>query len=65
MELTCVPRQALLLTLVAVVLGLTTASHFRGAIFQWRPVDPGNFDGRVSKWLTVAYLAISYVHLVV
>ena len=23
------------------------ASHFRGAVVQWRPIDPANFDGRV------------------
>ena len=48
MALTSVPHQALLLVLMAVVLELATASHFRGAIVQWRPVDPVNFDGRVS-----------------
>ena len=48
MALTSVPCQALLLALMAVVLELAAASHFRGAIVQWRPVDPVNFDGRVS-----------------
>ena len=47
MEFTCVSRQAQLLTLVTAALGLAAASHFRGAIIQWRPVDPDNFDGRV------------------
>ena len=50
MALTSVPRQALLLALMAVVLELATADHFRGAIVQWSPVDPVNFDGRVSVW---------------
>ena len=45
MELT---RNAGILTLAAAVLGLATGSHFRGSIIQWRPVDPDNFDGRVS-----------------
>ena len=48
MALNAVPRQTLLLGLVAVALEWTAASHFRGAIVQWRPVDPVNFDGRVS-----------------
>ena len=42
------PHQPVLFTLVAAVLGFAAASHFRGAIIQWRPVDPDNFDGRVS-----------------
>ena len=49
MALTPVPRQALLLALVVVALQLTAAQRFRGAIGHWRPVDPINFDGRVSK----------------
>ena len=49
MEFTCVSRQAQFLTLVTAVLGLAAASHFRGAIIQWRPVDPDNFDGRVRN----------------
>ena len=44
-----VPRQALPLVLMAVVLELAAASHFRGATIQWKPVNPVNFDGRVSK----------------
>ena len=48
MALTAGPHQAVLFTLVAAVLGLAAASHFRGAIVEWRPVDPVNFDGRVS-----------------
>ena len=46
-----VPFQALLLALLVVALELASASHFKGAIIQWRPVDPVNFDGRVSAWL--------------
>ena len=49
MVLTSVPRQALLLAMMAVALELAAASHFRGAIVQWKPVDPVNFDGRVSN----------------
>ena len=49
MVLTSVPGQALLLTLVIVVIELAAASHFRGATVHWRPVNPDNFDGRVSK----------------
>ena len=49
MALTPAPRQALLLALVVVVLELAAAQRFRGAIGHWRPVDPINFDGRVSK----------------
>ena len=45
MELT---RHAAIFTLVSTVLGLAAASHFRGSIIQWKPVDPDNFDGRVS-----------------
>ena len=26
----------------------TRAGHFRGATFQWRPIDAENFDGLVS-----------------
>ena len=43
-----VPHQPLLLALMIVILELAAASHFRGAIIQWKPVDPVNFDGRVS-----------------
>ena len=49
MALTPVPRQALLLALVVVALEPAVAERFRGAIGHWRPVDPVNFDGRVSK----------------
>ena len=48
MALTSVLRQALLLAVMVVVVQLTAASHFRGAVVQWRAVDPDNFDGRVS-----------------
>ena len=27
------------------------ASHFRGAIVQWRPVNPANFDGMVRTFI--------------
>ena len=27
------------------------ASHFRGAIVQWRPINPANFDGRVRTFI--------------
>ena len=45
MMLTNVPSWALCLALIE----LAVASHFRGAIIQWRPVDPDNFDGRVRN----------------
>ena len=49
MALTAGPHQAVLFTMVAAVLGFAAASHsFRGAIVEWKPVDPVNFDGRVS-----------------
>ena len=50
-----VPHQALLFAVIAVVtvLEFTAADHFRGAIIQWRPEDPVNFDGKVS--LRIAY----------
>ncbi len=25
------------------------STHFRGAVIQWRPVDPDNFDGQVYR----------------
>ena len=50
MVFTSAPDRALLIGLVAVVLELAAATHFRGAIIQWRPVDPVNFDGRVSMY---------------
>lgn len=28
------------------VLGYAEATHFRGAIVQWRPLNPDNFDGQ-------------------
>ena len=46
---TNVPARALYLAMITAVLELAAASHFRGAIIQWRPVDPDNFDGRVSN----------------
>ena len=49
MTLTSVPCQALFLALSVVAVEFTAASHFRGAIIQWKPVDPVNFDGRVSR----------------
>ena len=39
-------RFAALLSLYLVCACL--ASHFRGGIISWEPVDPANFDGRVS-----------------
>ena len=30
------------------VLDFAVASHFRGALVQWNPVNPDNFDGQVS-----------------
>ena len=55
MQFKSVPYQALLLTLVAVAMELAAGSHFRGAIVQWRPLDPINFDGRVSATLWFEY----------
>ena len=49
MALNSVPSRALLLAVLTVGLELGASSHFRGAIIQWKPVDPVNFDGRVSK----------------
>ena len=40
---------SLLLALIVICLDLSAATNFRGAIVQWRAVDPVNFDGRVSK----------------
>lgn len=31
--------------------GFAAASHFRGGIIQWRPVDAAQFDGRVSPYV--------------
>ena len=42
-------RALLIIALAAAVLELAAASHFRGAIIQWRPADPDNFDGRVRN----------------
>ena len=58
MTLTSVPCQVLFLALSVVAVEFTAASHFRGAIIQWKPVDPVNFDGSVSrgcKTLTSCY----------
>ena len=49
MTLTSVPCQVLFLALSVVAVEFTAASHFRGAIIQWKPVDPVKFDGRVSR----------------
>ena len=49
MMLTNVPSWALCLAMIATVLEMAAASHFRGGIIQWRPVDPDNFDGRVRN----------------
>ena len=49
MAFTPVPRQALLLALLVVALDPAASQRFRGAIGHWRPVDPIDFDGRVSK----------------
>jgi hypothetical protein len=38
-----------------VFLGFAGASHFRGAIVQWHPVDPQNFDGRVRVNYIILY----------
>ena len=51
MVLIYLPCRSVLLALMAVVLELATASHFRGATIQWKPVNPVNFNGRVSKYL--------------
>ena len=48
MALTAGPHQAVLFPMMAAVLGFAAANHFRGAIVEWKPVDPVNFDGRVS-----------------
>ena len=53
MALNLALRRALLLAVMAVLVELSAASHFRGAIVQWRPVDPVNFDGRVSEYLSL------------
>ena len=58
MALTPVPRQALLLALLVVALEPAAAQRFRGAIGHWRPVDPFNFDGRVSKWSVRVWLRV-------
>ena len=50
MAVASVPLPALPLAVMAIALELAAASHFRGAIIQWRPVDPENFDGRVSTY---------------
>ena len=42
------PRQTLLLTLTAVIVGLTAAGHFRGGTISWKPLDPVHFTGKVS-----------------
>ena len=47
MVLNSVPRQALLVTLMAVMFKLV-AAQLRAATIQWRPADPVHFDGRVS-----------------
>ena len=49
MMLTTVPSWALCLAMITAVLELAAATHFRGGIIQWRPVDPDNFDGRVRN----------------
>jgi hypothetical protein len=38
--------------LVAFALGahLVTSSHFRGGTIQWRPANPGSFDGMVRLY---------------
>ena len=48
MVLSAVSCLVMLLAIITVALELAAASHFRGAIIQWKPVDPVNFDGRVS-----------------
>ena len=60
MVLTSVPRQALLLALVAVVIEWTAATHFRGAIIQWRAVDPVNFNGSVSVYSIIISVIYNY-----
>ena len=49
MTFTSVPCQALFLALSVVAVEFTAATHFRGAIIGWKPVDPVNFDGKVSR----------------
>ena len=36
------------LVAIIAILDFAEASHFRGAIIQWRPVNPENFDGQVQ-----------------
>ncbi len=53
MLLTNVPSWALCLAMIATVLEMAAASHFRGGIIQWRPVDPDNFNGTVRSYIRV------------
>ena len=59
-----VPYQTLLLALIALSLELAAASHFKGAIIQWRPVDPVNFDGRVSLCKELYLSGAKYIILI-
>jgi len=45
----------LLLSLVSCV----SASHFRGAMVQWRPVNPANFDGLVRTFMEKKFHLVS------
>ena len=65
-----VPYHPLLLALASVVVELTAATHFRGAIIQWRPVDPVSFNGRVGRendsvvyteWIKSLHAVVLYV----
>ena len=38
-----------IITLWSCLIGLTSASHFRGGLVTWSPVDAVNFDGRVHN----------------
>ncbi len=37
----------LFVAFLCILSGLTNASHFRGGVIQWRPVNATNFDGLV------------------
>ena len=43
--------------------GLGAASHFRGAIIQWKPVDAVNYDGQVSIYVHSAIYKILFLLL--
>ncbi len=39
--------KATLFAIFSCVLDFAVASHFRGAVVQWRPINTATFDGRV------------------